>query len=237
MNKGFCLADNSLLRRLPWLLDHSIFRRRFSLGRPSGCRALCRRITGTCWGSGNGADLATPSCCVHSHSFSSSCKRKVPMAAVHFQSRSQRAGRSLQSPWTSNGTGVPGGHSQGGDPAPESWPPRTRCRLICRYLAKHLIKKGLGYGPAYPAVCKLVWKTADAVYVSARLPESIAKDAAEFCIHPALPDTTAGLAAVLTNEAHDGAVMLVAWRGCSCFAVGLWSCGLGSRSPHSLAAS
>lgn len=219
--QGFLFGGQLSASAAPWLLDHSIFSTPIFPGTGYLDAALCAAES---LGLAGVPEMALTSP-LHLAASTATQLQLIVQAESDdgsraFSIRSQRAGLPLQSPWTSNGTGVLGDIPKVAIPAPESWPPADAVPFDLSGIYETFDQKGLGYGPAYRGL-QAVWKTADAVYVSARLPESIAKDAAEFCIHPALLDTTLhGLAAVLTNEAHDGAVMLVAWQGVQLFCRG-----------------
>lgn len=127
----------------------------------------------------------------------------------------------LKSPWTQHGTGFLSSAAASPPPAaPPTWPPAGAAAVDISGLYDAFSRRGLGYGPAYQGL-RAVYQVADAVYVEAKLPEPQRGDGVRYAVHPALLDTTLhGLAAVLSDEAEEHAVMLVAWQGVRVFSLG-----------------
>ncbi|MBL9005521.1 MAG: amino acid adenylation domain-containing protein [Myxococcales bacterium] len=120
----------------------------------------------------------------------------------------------LKSPWTQHGTGFLSSAAASALPsAPPTWPPAGAEAVDISGLYAAFSRRGLGYGPAYQGL-RAVYRVADAVYIEATLPEPLRRDGVRYAVHPALLDTTLhGLAAVLSDEVEEHAVMLVAWQG------------------------
>lgn len=134
---------------------------------------------------------------------------------------SRAKSESLKTPWVQHGSGIfsqsvrPFDHS-----AITAWPPPQAESVDLSGLYEAFSERGLGYGPAYRGL-RAVWKAKDAIYVEAQLPDELHKDAARFGIHPALLDTTLhGLAAVLSADSEEAAVMLVGWQQIRLFSSG-----------------
>lgn len=134
---------------------------------------------------------------------------------------SRAKSESLKTPWVQHGSGVfsqsvrPFDHS-----AITAWPPPQAESVDLSGLYEAFSERGLGYGPAYRGL-RAVWKAKDAIYVEAQLPDELHKDAARFGIHPALLDTTLhGLAAVLSADSEEAAVMLIGWQHVRLFSSG-----------------
>ena len=206
----------------PWLLEHSIFSTAIFPGTGFLDLALCAAQTLELQAVAE-LVLSAPLTLSDSPAVQLQLLVQAPDAQGkrRFTISSQAAGAPLQAPWLHHGTGVLGASPKAAElDAPAQWPPDGAEPVDLSGLYTAFGARGLGYGPAYQGL-RAVWRTADAVYVHARLPDALHTDGARFSVHPALLDTTLhGLAAALPVDAVDAAVMLVAWQSVRLFAKG-----------------
>jgi acyl transferase domain-containing protein/NADPH:quinone reductase-like Zn-dependent oxidoreductase/thioesterase domain-containing protein/acyl carrier protein len=100
-----------------------------------------------------------------------------------------------------------------------AWPPPGATPLAFDGLHEQLAASGLAYGPDFQGL-RGVWQRADELFAEAVLPQSIARDAERFLLHPALLD--AAIRVLAFERVRDGAdvVMPFSFRGVSLRAVG-----------------
>jgi len=219
---SYLFAGQLSTRSSPWLLEHSIFSTAIfpgtgfldlalSAGQTLKLQSVAELV------------LSTPLPLSDSTAVQLQILVQAPDAqgASPFSISSRAAGAPLQAPWTHHGTGVFAANTRAAElDAPAQWPPDGAEPVELSGLYAAFAARGLGYGPAYQGL-RAVFRTADAVYVHARLPDALHHDAARFAVHPALLDTTLhGLAAALPMDSVDAAFMLVAWQGVRLFAKG-----------------
>ncbi|WP_420810766.1 type I polyketide synthase [Haliangium ochraceum] len=82
------------------------------------------------------------------------------------------------------------------------WPPQGATPVALEGLYAQLHDAGLDYGPDFQGL-RAVYKRGDDLFAEVELPESLAKDAARFVLHPALLD--AALHAVVAENTHTAA--------------------------------
>ncbi|MGO4424439.1 polyketide synthase dehydratase domain-containing protein, partial [Streptomyces sp. MCAF7] len=105
-------------------------------------------------------------------------------------------------------------------PMADAWPPSKAEALDLDGLYERLADAELAYGPAFHGL-RAAWREGSVIFAEVRLPESQARDAGRFGIHPALLDAglhTLGLDPALGDEpdAPEGqwaARLPFAWRG------------------------
>ncbi|WP_394839492.1 type I polyketide synthase [Pendulispora rubella] len=80
-----------------------------------------------------------------------------------------------------------------------AWPPPGAVPVPIEGLYETLAASGLAYGPDFQGL-RAVWKRGDELFAEASLPQSIAKDASRFAIHPALLDSALHALAAHSSE-------------------------------------
>ncbi|WP_394839494.1 SDR family NAD(P)-dependent oxidoreductase [Pendulispora rubella] len=101
-----------------------------------------------------------------------------------------------------------------------AWPPPGAIAVPLDGLYETLAASGLAYGPDFQGL-RAVWKRGDELFAEATLPETIAKDASRFAIHPALLDSALHAFAAHASAAHSGDVALpFSWSDVSLRTVG-----------------
>ncbi|WP_394839489.1 amino acid adenylation domain-containing protein [Pendulispora rubella] len=139
--------------------------------------------------------------------------------ALSFHSRPRDA--SDDAPWTrhANGTLAPC------IPAPSfdlrAWPPPAAVSVPVNGFYEHLAASGLAYGPSFQGL-RALWQHGDQLFAEVHLPQTSAKDAGRFALHPALLD--AALHALTLQSDSCAAIALpVSWSGLSVRSVGATS--------------
>ncbi|WUV19310.1 SDR family NAD(P)-dependent oxidoreductase [Streptomyces sp. NBC_01485] len=128
----------------------------------------------------------------------------------------ERVEQDPQGDWTLHATGVlavaarpvdGAGDRSGDGSGQEQWPPAGATALDVSDLYPRLAEAGYGYGPAFQGL-RAAWRTADAVYAEAALPDGHSEQAARYGLHPALLDAAlhaAGFAGFLEDDAKADA--------------------------------
>src|SRR5205814_221325 len=81
-------------------------------------------------------------------------------------------------------------------------------------LYEHLADAGLGYGPEFQGL-RAVWKRGDELFAEVQLPESLAKEARLFGLHPALFDAALHALALHGGESAGEVVLPFSFHGVS----------------------
>ncbi|MCL2734976.1 MAG: type I polyketide synthase, partial [Actinomycetia bacterium] len=122
-------------------------------------------------------------------------------------------------PWVRHATGIlvpddaagPDGAAEPGS----AWPPRGAQPVSLAYFHRRMADLGQVYGPAFEGLRKL-WRVGREYYAEIQLPEEQTRDAARFCVHPALLD--AALQPALVNRNLNA--QWTRWSGLSLRATG-----------------
>ncbi|WP_433678426.1 type I polyketide synthase [Nocardia sp. CA-119907] len=108
-----------------------------------------------------------------------------------------------------------------GQASARSWPPRDAVAVDLDGLYARLAERGYEYGPAFQGL-SAVWRVGDEIHAEVNLPESVARQADSFLVHPALLDAV--LHAILLSDAGTGGelglVLPFAWTGVTVHAHG-----------------
>jgi 4-hydroxyphenylalkanoate synthase len=141
-------------------------------------------------------------------------------------SRPESVAGSIEEEWTCHATGLLGPAAA---PAPDGplgqWPPAGAEPLDVAGFYRRLSAVGYRYGPAFQGLTA-AWRDGDDVYAEAALPESAAREATHFGIHPALLDAALhGLLASAIGQLEAGGRTRLPfeWTGVRLHAVGATS--------------
>ncbi|MFJ1584961.1 type I polyketide synthase [Streptomyces sp. NPDC088197] len=215
------LTGRLSLRTHPWLADHSLHDRPVL---PGAVFAELALYAGEMAGCGRIETL----------------ELTVPLAlrgkaAVHVQvsvgAPDEDGGRPLavharaedaepDAPWVRHATGVlvpeePDASGPADELEGSVWPPSGAQPVSLAYFHRRMADLGQVYGPAFEGLRKL-WRVGREYYAEIRLPEEHARDAARFCLHPALLD--AALQPALVNRNQNA--QWTRWSGFSLRAAG-----------------
>ncbi|MGK5636990.1 SDR family NAD(P)-dependent oxidoreductase [Streptomyces sp. URMC 126] len=123
-------------------------------------------------------------------------------------------------PWTqhADGTVAPSGPVHAAEDDLAVWPPRAATPVDISGMYEELARASYAYGPAFQGL-RAAWRRGEDVFAEVALPESVARDAGAFGLHPVLLDAllqagvlTGGTAG--TEEDEPGQVRLpFAWTG------------------------
>ncbi|AUX43616.1 polyketide synthase [Sorangium cellulosum] len=126
-------------------------------------------------------------------------------------------------PWTRHASGTlgPASDTPASDLAPDlrAWPPPGADEVHVGAFYERIAEAGLSYGPDFRGIGAVFRRGAE-LFVDVELPESTARDAGRFALHPALLD--AAMQALTLESLHEAAEvsMPFSWSGVSLRAVG-----------------
>ena len=120
--------------------------------------------------------------------------------AIHTRSETEAADQAEQPLWRLYATGVlvsaegGVGDSNGSRPwvpteleqlATLDWPPEGAEEMTPDAFYDQLLDRGCDFGPAFQVI-RQAWRVGDRIFAEVALPEELASEASDFCIHPAL---------------------------------------------------
>ncbi|ACY15470.1 type I polyketide synthase [Haliangium ochraceum] len=94
------------------------------------------------------------------------------------------------------------------------WPPQGATPVALEGLYAQLHDAGLDYGPDFQGL-RAVYKRGDDLFAEVELPESLAKDAARFVLHPALLDAALHTLALDSIQSAADVALPFSWSGLS----------------------
>ncbi|WP_394831087.1 SDR family NAD(P)-dependent oxidoreductase [Pendulispora rubella] len=134
---------------------------------------------------------------------------------VSIHSRSQDA--SHDAPWIRHVSGLLAPVAAQDSFHLRDWPPPHAVALSTEGLYARLTEMGYGYGPGFQGL-RSAWALDHEVFAEVQLPESLAKEASRFALHPALLD--AALHALLLDADGQDVALPFSWAGVTLHAVG-----------------
>jgi polyketide synthase 12 len=122
-------------------------------------------------------------------------------------------------PWTRHASGFLG-PAAGPDPAGlRTWPPAGAAALSLDGFYERQPDAELGYGPAFQGL-RAAWRRDEELFAEVQLPASIAPEAGQFGLHPALLDAAWHAAALDLADGSGQAELPLSWASVSLHAVG-----------------